>query len=61
MFHENWYFDPAKPDTVPAILHDILDKKGILCDDIRLVCKTDINRDLVRCDNYILATDEDSR
>ncbi|MBQ7938807.1 MAG: ABC transporter ATP-binding protein [Clostridia bacterium] len=59
MLHENWYFDPAKPDTVPAILHDILDKKGILCDDIRLVCKTDINRDLVRCDNYILATDEE--
>ena len=57
MLREKWYFDPSKPDAIPAVLRDTFEQKGVLAQDIRLIGKTDLNRDLVRCDNYIIATD----
>ncbi len=52
-----WYFNPAEPHLVPATLETHLKTKGIESTDIRLAFRLDLNRDFVRCDQYILATD----
>jgi len=59
MTEKQWYFDPAKPGNIPGELLPVLDEKGILQDHIRLCVKSDLNRDMVRCDSYILCTDSD--
>ncbi len=54
-----WYFDPSAPHLLPLTLKNHLETKGIAETDIRLAFLTDLNRDFVRCDNYILATDSE--
>jgi len=56
---KKWYFNPQTPDTLPPALSEHLKSKGIPEEMIRLVFKTDINRDLLRCDAYILATESE--
>ncbi|MGM9652931.1 MAG: ABC transporter ATP-binding protein [Eubacteriales bacterium] len=54
---KKWYFDPMNPAVLPPALEAHFQKKGIPGGTIRVVFKTDLNRDFIRCDNYIVATD----
>ena len=59
MKQKRWYFDPMKPDVVPPSLAVCLEGKGISPESIRLLFRTDLNRDMVRCDAYIAVTDSE--
>jgi len=52
-----WFFSPHSPAVLPPLLPEYLESKGISADSVKLAFKTDISRDLIRCDNYVLATD----
>lgn len=54
-----WYFNPAVPHRLPPTLAAHLAEKGIAETDIRLAFRTDIDREFVHCDHYILATDSE--
>ena len=54
-----WSFDPAKPNVVPEAVIPCLERRGIDKDTVKLLIKTDMNRDCVLCDNYIIVTDTD--
>lgn len=54
-----WNFDPAEPNIVPEAIIPSLEKRMIEKSSIKLAVRTDMNRDCVLCDNYILVTDTD--
>lgn len=57
MIQHPWFFDPHAPHRLPPLLAEVLEEKNIPPSEIRLAFRTDISRDLIRCDTYILATD----
>lgn len=59
MSEKKWYFDSSVPDVVPEVLHRSLEQRGISESDIKLCLMSDLNLDMVRCDNYLLFTDTD--
>ena len=59
MTDKQWYFDPGNPSSVPPQLLPVLDEKGIPQDHIKLCFASDLNRDMIRCENYVLCTDSD--
>ena len=59
MAEKQWYFDAASPGSVPDELKPVLEEKGIPEDHILLCVKSDLNREMVRCDCWTLATDSD--
>ena len=59
MAETQWYFDASSPGKVPGELLPVLEEKGIPEDHILLCVKSDLNREMVRSDCYVLATDED--
>ncbi|MBQ7930145.1 MAG: ATP-binding cassette domain-containing protein [Clostridia bacterium] len=59
MTDKQWYFDPGSPASVPPQLLPVLEEKGIPQDHIKLCFASDLNRDMIRCENYILCTDSD--
>lgn len=59
MTEKQWYFDPGKPSAIPSELLPVLEEKGIPSEHIKLCVKSDLNRDMVRCDCYLLCTDTD--
>lgn len=56
---KQWYFNPVEPSCVPDDISDVLSEKGIAKSDILLCVKSDLNRDMVRSDCYLLCTDSD--
>ncbi len=56
---KRWYFDEGKPDALPPEMFNILNEKGIPAGDIKLCVRSDFNREMVRCDFYLMATDCD--
>lgn len=56
---KKWYFSPQSPAVVPPEIITYLAAKKIPADSIRLIFKTDLNRDWIRCDHYIAATETD--
>jgi ATP-binding cassette subfamily B protein len=54
-----WYFNASSPGAVPDDLKPVLEDKGIPQEQILLCVKSDLSRDMVRSDTYVLATDED--
>lgn len=54
---KQWYFTPAEPFSVPDDLSEVLREKGIEQSDIKLCVKSDLNREMVRTDCYLLCTD----
>ena len=52
-----WYFNPSSPGNVPPDIIPYLDERGVKAEDLKLAVKTDLDRDCVRCDNYIIVTD----
>ena len=59
MAETQWYFDASAPGTVPPELLPVLEDKGVPADHILLCAKSDLNREMVRSDCWVLATDED--
>lgn len=59
MSEKKWYFDSSVPDVIPEVLHRSLEQRGISESDIKLCLMSDLNLDMVRCDNYLLFTDTD--
>lgn len=59
MTEKQWYFDPGNPGSVPERLIPVLEEKGIPKEHIKICVFCDLNRDMVRCDNYVLFTDSD--
>lgn len=59
MSEKKWYFDSSVPDVVPEVLHRSLEQRGISEADIKLCLMSDLNLDMIRCDNYLLFTDTD--
>lgn len=59
MAEKQWYFNPGKPDDIPEDILPVLEEKGLPKDQIKLCLKSDLNRDMVRCDCYVLFTDSD--
>ena len=59
MTDKQWYFDPGSPASVPPQLLPVLEEKGIPQDHIKLCFASDLNRDMIRCENYVLCTDSD--
>ena len=54
-----WIFDSTKPAVVPEAVIPCLEKRGIDKDTVKMVIRTDMNRDCVLCDNYVVVTDTD--
>ena len=46
-------------DNYPSGLIELVDKKGVPEDKIRLLAKCDMNRDKVHCDCFLIATEEE--
>ena len=59
MSDKKWYFDSGNPSVVPQELTPVLAEKGIPEDHIKICVKSDLNRDMVRSDCYLLCTDSD--
>lgn len=59
MTDKQWYFDPGAPSLLPQQLLPVLADKGIPKEHIKLCVASDLNRDMVRCENYLLCTDSD--
>lgn len=59
MVEKKWYFDSSSPHIVPEALRPSLEQRGIPETSIRLCLMSDLNLDMVRCDNYLLCTDTD--
>lgn len=56
---KQWYFNPCEPEIVPDDLSAVLIEKGIQPDQIKLCVKSDLNREMVRSDCYMLCTESD--
>lgn len=59
MTAKQWYFDPGSPAVIPDDILPVIDGKGIPREHILLCVKSDLNRDMVRCDCYVLCTKTD--
>lgn len=59
MSEKQWYFDSGNPAVIPSELLPVLKEKGIPSEHIKLCVKSDLNRDMVRCDCYVMCTDSD--
>ncbi|MBE6725530.1 MAG: ABC transporter ATP-binding protein [Ruminococcaceae bacterium] len=59
MAETQWYFDASSPGKVPGELLPVLEEKGIPEEHILLCVKSDLNREMVRSDCWVMATDED--
>lgn len=59
MAEKQWFFDSGRPQTVPTELLPLLEEKGIPSEHIKLCVKSDLNRDMVRCDSYVMCTESD--
>ena len=59
MAEKKWYFDSGNPSAIPEDLLPALEEKGIPAAQIKLCVKSDMNREMVRCDCYVLCTDSD--
>lgn len=59
MTDKQWFFDPGNPNDIPWQLLSVLEDKGISREHIKLCFASDLNRDMIRCENYILCTDSD--
>ncbi|MBR3998197.1 MAG: hypothetical protein IKI93_07620, partial [Clostridia bacterium] len=59
MAEKQWYFDAGNPSVLPDEVIPVLDEKGIPKEQIKLCAKADLNRDMVRCDCWLMATDSD--
>lgn len=59
MAEKKWYYDSGNPAVIPDELLPALEEKGIPSEHILLCAKSDMNRDMVRCDAYVLATETD--
>lgn len=59
MVNVQWYFNQSKPNLIPDELNPVLAEKGIPPESIKLCVKSDINREMVRCDCYVMCTDSD--
>lgn len=59
MTEKQWFFDPGNPSAVPPQLLPVLEEKGIPQEHIKLCFASDLNRDMIRCENYVLCTDSD--
>ena len=59
MAEKQWYFDAGNPSVVPDEVIPVLDEKGIPKEHIRLCAKADLNRDMIRCDCWLMATETD--
>ena len=59
MAETQWYFDASSPAAVPDELLPVLEEKGIPADHILLCAKSDLNREMVRSDCWVLALEED--
>ena len=57
MLTKQWYFSPAEPALVPLDLLQVLSERGIDEKYIKLCVKSDLNREMVRSDCYLLCTD----
>lgn len=57
MLTKQWYFSPAEPALVPPDLLQVLSERGIDEKYIKLCVKSDLNREMVRSDCYLLCTD----
>ena len=57
MITKQWYFSPAEPALVPPDLLQVLSERGIDEKYIKLCVKSDLNREMVRSDCYLLCTD----
>ena len=54
MLTKQWYFSPAEPALVPLDLLQVLSERGIDEKYIKLCVKSDLNREMVRSDCYLL-------
>ena len=59
MVNKQWYFGAWKPNDVPDDIVPVLSTKGIGTDDVKILVKSDFNRDMVRCDCYVVFTESD--
>lgn len=59
MAEKQWFFDSGRPQIVPTELLPLLEEKGIPSEHIKLCVKSDLNRDMVRCDSYVMCTESD--
>ncbi len=56
---KSWSYNPSQPNSIPEELSESLTKRGISKENVRLLVKTDMNTEMVRCDNYLVVTDSE--
>ena len=54
-----WSFSSRAPAAMPPPLAAHWAAKGLREEDVRLVLPTDLNRDLIRCENYVIVTGDE--